>query len=94
MAIDTAQDRASVVSVGRPWKRPRIISDGSFSAADRQQIGNNYSGVLVGLAVPVVSFDGSALVRVDSSPSVVILDSELLIVALTDDNKLLIVPPQ
>lgn len=46
MAVDTAQKRASIVSIGLMAIAPGIIPDGTIGQGDRQAIGYSYAGVL------------------------------------------------
>lgn len=52
MALDTKQDRMSVVNISSPWNGPLIdpaISD--FTQENRQAAAYRYSGILAGEAV-------------------------------------------
>lgn len=47
MAIDTQQKRMSTIAISHYAMGPSLIGDGSWSQADRQVVGYNYSGNLV-----------------------------------------------
>lgn len=46
MPIDSAQKRKSAATVFNPWAPPAIVPGGSWTQADRQHSGWNYTGIL------------------------------------------------